>query len=94
MAHDDMVSCPHCGGEIKRSARACPHCGSDEETGWSSNTYLDGIDLPEEASYEEILRNEFGNSVRHRRGLNRILFILITFLILAVIVAGILIALR
>ncbi len=57
---NDTVSCPNCGAEISRRARACPSCGSDEETGWSEDTYLDGIDLPDESEYEELKEKEFG----------------------------------
>jgi hypothetical protein len=53
--------CPHCGEEIKRGARACPHCGSDDDTGWSANRHLDGIDLGDsDFSYEELRQEEFG----------------------------------
>ncbi|MGA3052137.1 MAG: zinc ribbon domain-containing protein [Chitinispirillaceae bacterium] len=53
--------CPHCGEEIRRGAMSCPHCGSDEETGWSENRHLDGIDLgDDDFSYEEMLGKEFG----------------------------------
>jgi hypothetical protein len=54
----DWVACPHCGEKIKRDARSCRHCGSDDSTGWSNATYLDGVDLPEEDDYEEGLENE------------------------------------
>jgi hypothetical protein len=60
MARNDMLCCPYCGGPLKRSARACPHCGSDERTGWSDKTYLDGIDLENDFEYGETLRTEFG----------------------------------
>jgi hypothetical protein len=59
MASSETVNCPYCGETIKRSARACPHCGSDEQTGWSDSSYLDGIDLGDEVDYEELRRNEF-----------------------------------
>jgi hypothetical protein len=53
--------CPNCGAELPTSARACPNCGSDENTGWSENTYLDGIDLPfDDDDYEEVKKREFG----------------------------------
>jgi ribosomal protein L40E len=58
MTKADWVVCPHCGGEIKRSAKACRHCGSDDSTGWSDDTYMDGIDLPEEGDYEDGLEAE------------------------------------
>ncbi len=54
-----MVSCPYCGELIKKSAKACNHCGSDEQTGWSDNTYLDGIDLGEDFNYDELEAKEF-----------------------------------
>ena len=55
---NDWVACPHCGESIKRSAKACKHCGSDERTGWSHDTYLDGVDLPEPEDYGEGLEAE------------------------------------
>jgi uncharacterized membrane protein YvbJ len=58
MSKTDWVACPHCGEEIKRDAKACRHCGSDENTGWSEGTYLDGIDLPEEGAYADNLERE------------------------------------
>ncbi len=59
MQQTDTVVCPYCGESIPRKASACPHCGSDERTGWSEKTYLNGIDLGEEVDYEEIRRKEF-----------------------------------
>ena len=53
------VPCPHCGEYIKKDARACPHCGSDERTGWSDRTYLDGVDLGDDVDYDELVQNEF-----------------------------------
>ena len=64
MKENDLVICPHCGEAIKKNARACPHCGADEETGWSANTYLDSIDLPDDESYEEMRDREFGGGQR------------------------------
>jgi uncharacterized membrane protein YvbJ len=54
--------CPICGEEVPVKAKACPQCGSDEKTGWSENTYLDGIDLYGEDEYQETIRKEFGES--------------------------------
>ncbi len=55
--------CPNCGEELPANARVCPNCGSDENTGWSENTYLDGIDLPfDEDDYEEVKERELGGS--------------------------------
>jgi glutaredoxin len=56
------VACVYCGEQIDANARACPHCGSDENTGWSENTYLDGIDFVDDDQYKEIREQEFGNN--------------------------------
>jgi hypothetical protein len=39
--------CPVCGEEVPRGAKSCPECGACEKSGWG-DTYLDGIDLPDE----------------------------------------------
>ncbi len=51
--------CPYCGEQIDAMAKACTHCGSDENTGWSEKTYLDGIDLVDDDLYEELREKEF-----------------------------------
>jgi len=66
--------CPNCGGDVPIRAKACPHCGSDENTGWSEDTYLDGIDLYDESDYEDFIHREFGGPVR-RMNWKRILII-------------------
>jgi len=61
-------TCPNCGAEVPRNARACPECGSDEQTGWSEETHVDGLDLPEEKfDYDDFVEREFGskNPVPH-----------------------------
>lgn len=55
---DDWFACPHCGERLKRNARSCRHCGSDDSTGWSEATYLDGADLPDEGDYAGSLERE------------------------------------
>jgi uncharacterized membrane protein YvbJ len=92
MAHHDTVSCPHCGEEIQRDARACPHCGSDENTGWSSDTYLDGIDLPDDAAYEDIRANEFDEPAKKRS--HRTWIVATAIIVLAAFIAGIVSLLR
>ena len=69
MAQDDFV-CPCCGGQISKYAHFCKHCGSDEQTGWSSDTYLDGLDLPNSHDYDEIRNREFGKRKGHRPRVN------------------------
>ena len=52
--------CPNCGGEVPVKKKACPFCGSDKNTGWSENTYLDGIGLYDDDDYQETIKREFG----------------------------------
>jgi len=55
-------TCPNCGAEVPRNAKACPECGSDEQTGWSEEAHVDGLDLPEEKfDYEDFVEREFGS---------------------------------
>jgi hypothetical protein len=54
----DWAACPHCGERIRSDAKSCRHCGSDDSTGWSQATYLDGVDLPEPGDYEDNLERE------------------------------------
>lgn len=48
MSREDDFVCPNCGAELPGSAKFCPECGSDDKTGWSEDTYLDGVSLPGE----------------------------------------------
>ena len=57
--HVETTTCMHCGEIIPLNARACPHCGSDEKTGWSDETYLDGMSELDDVDYDELLQNEF-----------------------------------
>jgi predicted nucleic acid-binding Zn ribbon protein len=54
-------TCPNCGADVPRSAKACPECGSCEKTGWSERAAYDGVGLPDDAfDYDEFVREEFG----------------------------------
>jgi zinc-ribbon domain len=57
-------TCPNCGAEVPRHAKACPGCGADENSGWSEDaeqaTAAD-LGLPEEDfDYDEFVKQEFG----------------------------------
>jgi hypothetical protein len=95
--NNDLFPCPHCGAEIKINSAACPYCGSDKETGWSSDNYLNGLDLPEKAdepSYEELSQNEFGNGAPHYSPMKRLWLTLTALFLLIAFTAGMLLALR
>lgn len=47
-------TCPVCGEDVPRGARACPGCGADERSGWNEDaTRYDGLDLPDEDFTDE-----------------------------------------
>ena len=61
-------TCPNCGADVPRRAKACPECGSDETTGWSDSARTQSLDLPEEEfSYDEFMQREFGRPKRSSR---------------------------
>jgi len=63
-------TCPNCGTDVPRKARACPGCGADEHTGWSDDTYADGLDLPDaEFNYDRFVEEEFGTGRARPRGI-------------------------
>jgi glutaredoxin len=85
------VSCPYCGETIPKNAAACPHCGSDEQTGWSDRTYLDGIDIGDEVDYTELRNREFSSRGVRRMPLWQLLTAgLLLLLFLAAVVRSIL----
>jgi len=60
-------TCPNCGADVPRNARACPECGSDEKTGWSEHAQSQSLDLPDdEFNYEEFVEREFGQPKRSK----------------------------
>ncbi len=63
--------CPNCGAEVPRSAKACPACGSDEQTGWSDEARVGGLDLPDEKfDYDDFVKREFGGESPVPRGVH------------------------
>ena len=64
-------TCPNCGAELPKKARACPECGSDEKTGWSERAASDGLDLPDESfDYDDFVKREFGAKEIRPRGIS------------------------
>jgi hypothetical protein len=64
-------TCPNCGADVPRNARACPECGSDEQTGWAEDGQDTQIDLPEENfDYDEYVKREFGAKKHVPHGLH------------------------
>jgi uncharacterized membrane protein YvbJ len=58
-------TCPNCGADVPRRAKACPECGSDEKTGWSDDAHAQSLDLPDdEFNYDEFVQREFGKPKR------------------------------
>lgn len=58
-------TCPNCGADVPRKAKACPECGSDETTGWSDDAHSQSLDLPDdEFNYDEFVQREFGKPKR------------------------------
>ncbi len=61
-------TCPNCGADVPRRAKACPGCGSDDSTGWSDRASAQSLDLPDdEFDYDEFTRREFGKPKGSRR---------------------------
>jgi len=67
MCDNNTILCNFCGEKIQRKFKACPFCGSDEKTGWSDETYLDGIDVGDTFDYNETLENEFPSEEKKNR---------------------------
>ncbi len=74
--------CPNCGADVPPNAKACPECGSDENTGWSEDARIGGLDLPDDKfDYDEFVKQEFG-SERKPRGISWLWWIVAVVLIL------------
>ena len=64
-------TCPNCGADVPRNAKACPECGSDESTGWSDSAYASNLGIPDENfSYDEFVKEEFGTKRVKPRGIH------------------------
>ena len=55
-------TCPNCGADVPRNAKACPECGADEKAGWSDESYTPDLGVPDEDfDYEKYTEKEFGS---------------------------------
>lgn len=78
--------CPNCGESVPEGAAACPHCGADERAGWNVETYLDGIDLPEEDNGEfrrQVERASAGGAPRGGRAWLTLTLVVLLVLVLS-----------
>ena len=75
-------TCPQCGADLKRGAKACPECGSCEKTGWSDETAADG--LPDGGfDYDDFVKREFGGGSEVRpRGVSPLWWVVALVLVL------------
>ena len=54
------ATCPNCGADVPKGAKACPECGADEQTGWSEESYASGLGISEDSfDYEKFVEEEF-----------------------------------
>jgi len=67
-------TCPNCGADVPRNARACPECGSDENSGWGDearHATATDLGLPEDDfDYNEFASREFGTASPRPQGLH------------------------
>ncbi len=81
-------TCPNCGGEVPRGARACPECGADERTGWSEDAQVErlGIHDPGRFDYEAFVREEFEGRGGRRRGGVGVIWAVVAIVLLLLLV--------
>ena len=76
-------TCPNCGADVPRNAKACPGCGADEKTGWSDSAYADNLGIPDENfNYDEFVKEEFGTVRVKPRGIHWLWWLTALILIL------------
>jgi hypothetical protein len=80
---DLTFTCPVCGADVLRNAKACPECGACEKSGWNEDRYLDGLNLPGEGFDDPTYSaRQIGNGDR-MTGRQRLLLIITVLLIVA-----------
>ncbi len=85
------ATCPNCGTDVPRKARACPECGACEKTGWSEAADYDGLDLPDESfNYDDFVKREFEDEGRPAgsNSKSKRLWIALVALVLVIILLG------
>jgi predicted nucleic acid-binding Zn ribbon protein len=55
--------CPVCGETVPGGSKSCPECGACEKSGWSDDSYLDGVSLPDDPAESDESR---GHPARDR----------------------------
>jgi hypothetical protein len=80
-------TCPNCGADVPRHARACPECGADERSGWSEDADAERLGLPDDKfNYDEFVKEEFGAARNVRpRGISWMWWLVAIGLLLAMI---------
>ena len=80
-------TCPNCGADVPRNARACPECGADERSGWSEDAYAERLGLPDDNfNYDEFVKEEFVAAKKVRpRGVSWMWWLVAIGLLLAMI---------
>jgi len=64
-------TCPNCGADVPRNAKACPGCGADEKTGWSDSACASNLGIPDEHfDYGEFVKEEFDTARVKPRGIH------------------------
>ena len=75
-------TCPVCGAEVPRRAKACPDCGACEKSGWSQDREVDGLSLPDsDFDYEEFAAREFGGGAK-KTGIQWLWLIVATLIVI------------
>lgn len=81
-------TCPNCGADVPRNARACPECGADESTGWSDEAHASNLGLPDDSfDYNEFVQREFGHKKAVPYGMKWFWWA-VAIVVLALFVAG------
>jgi predicted nucleic acid-binding Zn ribbon protein len=77
-------TCPNCGADVPRNAKACPGCGADEKTGWSDSAYASHLGIPDDNfDYDEFVKEELSRTQVKPRGIHWLWWLTALLLILS-----------